>query len=326
MKQVSGPGKSYRVGMSLFDAVKAFSDEAKVEELFIEARWPDGVRCPFCGSERIRTRPTRKPQPFRCYGCRKDFSVKTATVMHGSNLKLSKWALAIYLMSTNLKGVSSMKLHRDLGISQKAAWHLSHRIRKAYETRGNLFGGPVEIDETFVGGKERNKHADKRLNAGRGITGKTAVVGAKDRETGQISSASVPDTSGPTLREFVKGRSEFGATVYTDGHGGYEHLMREVGVYHDSVNHGRGEYVRGDVHTNGIESHWAMLKRGLVGTYHQISVKHIDRYAAEFEGRHNIRKHDTKDQLAVLIRRMDGRRLRYEDLIGPPETRLNRGA
>ena len=320
MKQVSGPGKSYRVGMSLFDAVKAFSDEAKVEELFIEARWPDGVRCPFCGSERIRTRPTRKPQPFRCYGCRKDFSVKTATVMHGSNLKLSKWALAIYLMSTNLKGVSSMKLHRDLGISQKAAWHLSHRIRKAYETRGNLFAGPVEIDEAFIGGKERNKHASKRLKARGGTAGKVAVVGAKDRETGQVSTASVPDTGYDSLRGFIASRTKFGATVYTDQNPTYTTLPN-----HASVHHGRGEYVRGDVHTNGIESHWAMLKRGLVGTYHQISVKHIDRYAAEFEGRHNVRKHDTKDQLAVLIRRMDGRRLRYEDLIGPPETRLNVG-
>ena len=151
---LKAPGKHYRKGISLIEAVQQFSDEEAVEGMFIEARWPNGMACPKCGSVNIKARPTRKPQPFRCNDCRGDFSVKTGTVMEGSNLKLGKWALAAYLMTTNLKGVSSLKLHRDLGITQKTAWFLEHRIRQAWATDGGLFAGPVEVDEVFIGGKE----------------------------------------------------------------------------------------------------------------------------------------------------------------------------
>ena len=164
-------GKSFREGVSFIEIMRMFPDDVTAEKWFVKTRWLDGVHCPCCGSVNIQERKTRKPQPYRCRDCRKDFSVKTGTLMHNSRLGLQVWAVAIYLLVTNLKGVSSMKLHKDLGVTQKTAWHLAHRIRETWKDNQGDFLGPVEVDETFMGGREKNKHEDKRSHT-RGAFGR----------------------------------------------------------------------------------------------------------------------------------------------------------
>ena len=258
-----GPGRSDREGLSVVELFKMFPDDAAAERWFEEQRWPDGIRdCPDCGS--TRTGPaTHKTMPYRCRDCRKYFSVKKGTVMEGSNLGCQKWAVAAYQMVTNLKGVSSMKLHRDLDIRQATAWYMMQRIRESWNENASPFRGPVEADETFVGGLEKNKPAHKKLRAGRGPVGKVVVAGAKDRATGQIAASVVPSTDAATLQPFVVERTAQGAEVFTDDHGAYRGMP---GVKHRTVKHSVGEWVDGQAHTNGVESFWSMLKRGYHGT------------------------------------------------------------
>ncbi|MXY43754.1 MAG: IS1595 family transposase [Dehalococcoidia bacterium] len=295
--------------MTLFEVMDMFPDDQTAEDWFASIRWPDEVACARCGSLNVLVGAKHPTMPYRCRDCRKYFSVKTGTIMESSKLSYRVWAMAIYLLNTGIKGTSSMKLHRDLGITQKSAWHLAHRIRETWEDAGEKFEGPVEVDEVFIGGLEKNKHATKMLRARRGTVGKTPVVGVKDRGTNKISAAPVRNTRSVTLHRFVSDRTEYGAKVYSDEHAGYRFLRN-----HEVVKHSVGEYVRDQAHVNGVESFWAGLRRGYHGVYHQMSPKHLHRYVREFAGRHNDRNQDTIEQMRRTARRMVGKRLKYASL------------
>ncbi len=248
--------------------------------------------------------------PYRCKDCRAYFSVRKGTTMQSSKLGYQTWALAIHLIATSVKGVSSLKLHRDLKISQPSAWYLAQRIREGFGEVIEKMGGPVEVDECFVGGKEKNKHRSKRLRRGRGIVGKIVVAGVKERTTNRVWAEVVAGTDTETLQGFVRSRVEAGARIYTDEHRAYEGLPN-----HQAVRHSVGEYVAGEAHTNGLECFWSIVKRSYHGTFHHLSRKHLNRYLREFAGRYNMRLLDTLDVMSAIARGMEGKRLRYKDLV-----------
>lgn len=259
MAEGTAPGKSHRKGITLRQIIRRYPTEASAENWFIKQRWPKGVCCPYCGSLNVQAGAQHKTMPFRCRekACgRKRFSVRTRSVMECSKVRYQDWLLALFLVSTSLKGQSSMKLHRDLGVTQKTAWFLAHRIRMALSQASAVsHDGPVEVDETCAGGKRKNMPKARREQlAGRGPVGKTAVVGARDRETNQVAAEVVTSTDKQTLQGFVREHAAHGATVCTDDAGACETLP----CGHDSVKHSLQEHVKGDVHTSGIESLWSL--------------------------------------------------------------------
>ncbi len=287
-----------------------FPDEKTAMKWFETTLWKDGRKCPRCGSS-MTSESTHRTMPYRCVDCKQFFSVKMGTIMERSKISYQSWAIATYLFATNLKGVSSMKLHRDLGITQKSAWFMVHRLRESWGTLvSDKMEGSVEIDESYFGGKEKNKHGTKRLNVKGGSGGKTAVVGMKDRKTGMIRAEPLPDTTAARLGKFIQENAKADAVKYTDDNPAYRSLKN-----HGIVKHSVGEYVKEQAHTNGIESFWAILKRGYYGIFHHVSAKHLHRYVNEFAWRFNIRVQDTISMMESITRSMTGHRLTYQQLI-----------
>ena len=307
-----------RTGMSLTELFRRYPDDAAAEAQFEKWRWPHGVACHHCGSVRVTQVASRRPMPFRCKDCRRHFSVTSGTVMHGSMLGAQTWLIGLFLLLANPKGRSSVQLAADLGITQKSAWHLAHRIRAALEDGGmGGFVGPVEVDETYIGGKARNMHAAKRRSTifGRGPYAKEMVVGARDRATDTVSARHVPDHYDRSLVAPIIDVTEPGAQVFTDGSKRYNDLER-LGYRHQAVAHTAGEYVRGDVSTNGVENYWSHLKRTWIGTYHYWSPEHLGRYVAEHSWRFNRRSSHVTNRMGEAAAAMDGLSLTYRQLTG----------
>ena len=307
------PGKSHRESLTIVQMMDMFPTEEAATEWFESVIWPYGRHCPKCGS--VNTcEASHRYMPYWCSDCRGYFSVKTETAMQRSKVPLRKWAIAIHLCMTNLKSVSSMKLSRDIGVSQPTAWFMMQRIREAWgrDDGEGPFDGPVEFDETYVGGKRKNKsNAQRKGLEGRGPADMTAVVGAKCRASSKVAAKVVESTDKATLQGFVDDMTDPDNVVCTDDAAACQGIPNP----HETVKHSVSEYVNGMAHTNGIESLWSMIKRAHKGTFHKISPKHLHRYVSEFTAKHSIRDSDTIDQMCDTVARLVGRNLLYCDLI-----------
>ena len=309
------PGRSERNGLTIKQLMAKFHNEEAARTWFEGRIWADGRKCPLCGSDdTVENGGKSDARPYRCRTCKRYFSVRIGTILERSHVSLQDWAIAIYQHLTSLKGVSSMKLHRDIGVTQKTAWFMLQRIRKAFENDDDWpFGGPVEVDETHVGGKRRNMSNAKRKQAtGRGPVDMATVIGAKDRETNAVRAKVIAAVNAASLQTFVRENVAPGAVLYTDEAAGYKGMPE---FDHEAVNHSVSEFVRGMASTNGIESFWATLKRAHKGVYHKFSPKHLHRYITDFAARHSARGMDTLDHLGMAVSRMVGKRLMYRDLI-----------
>ena len=296
---------------------KLFPDEDSCYAWLEKVRWNDEPVCPHCGGmDNIAKPPPSKPRHYWHKDCRKHFTATTGTCFHATKKPLQDWIFAVYSVMTARKGVSALQLSKELGCQYRTAWYMLQRIREACSTgmfQMKQMQGIVEIDETYVGGRERNKR--KKTNAGRGPVGKTPVMGIRERG-GKVAAAPVEGTDALTLMEFIKSHVAPGSTVYTDGASAYESFLPYF-YKHDSVKHGNKEWARGSIHTNSIESVWSVFKRAIYGTWHHVSVKHLARYVNEVSFRLNEGncEVDTLDRMESLIRRIGGRRLRYKDLV-----------
>jgi transposase-like protein len=309
---------------TLLEAIQFFNDEQICIDAVASMRWPDGPVCPDCETPNPYYLKTQKR--WKCRECRIQFSVKVGTIFEDSAVSLKKWLPALWLLCNCKNGISSYEIARDLGVTQKTAWFMLQRLRLVLKAGGleKLDGGPIEIDETFVGGKLLNMHKDKKARYQRrgGMHGKTAVMGMLDRGTRQMRAKVVPDVKRETLQTEILNQIERKSTIYTDNAVGYDHLAAKDFI-HETVTH-VDEYVRGQVHTQGMENFWSLLKRGLKGTYVAVEPFHLDRYLDEQLFRYNNRA--TKDnpltdadRFAVALSQVANKRLTYAELTGKLE-------
>lgn len=319
MTHTSGPGIHFRKSITLIQLFEMFPGDATAEAWFEEHRWGQAgkpTHCPICGStHRICKIASRQPLSYGCGSCRRHFSVRVGTLMHRSPIPLCKLAIAIYLWATSFKDGSSMKLHRDLGITQKSAYFLAQRLPQACSGMPFSMEESAEAGETYLGGKRKNMSLDKRQQmTGTGTVGKTAVAGMKDRPTKQCAARVLPTTDADSLQRFVRDPVLPGVTLYADE----SHSYKGMPEYHRaSANHSALEYVRQMAHTNGIESFWSPLKHAYIATFHHASPQHLHRYVNEFVTRFNMHAKDTISIMANMVLRMVGKRLTCHALVHP---------
>jgi len=310
---------------TLVDAIRYFADEQVCIDTVASMRWPDGPRCPACNAVTLRQHFLKNQKRWQCRECGKQYSVKVSTIFEDSAVKLDKWLTAMWMLANCKNGVSSYELGRSIGVTQKSAWFILQRIRLAMKNKSLLkigtTGGPVEIDETWVGGKAKNMHAKRRgrIKDGWEADNKTIVMGMLDRDTRQVRAKVIPDVSRLTLQGEILKKVSKAAPVYTDAAQGY-YRMAIKGFVHETVNH-MEEYVRGEVHTNGIENFWSCLKRTLGGTYVAVEPFHLEAYVDEQMFRFNNRATKDnpltdQDRFMLTLSQISGRRLTYAELTG----------
>ena len=304
--------------ISVYTFMKLFPGEAEAAKFFEDRLWPEGPSCPKCKSKRAVSRASRKGH--RCMDCRADYTVRAGTVFESSRLPLHKWLYTMYLTMTARKGISGLQLSKETGTTQKTAWFLLQRIRELCKENSPMLKGVVEVDETYIGGLEKNKHKCKKAKGGRGAKTKIPVVGLRDRG-GKVTARPVKSVDSKALQGIIGAYVEKGGTIGTDGAKFYDAVK---GYGRVKANHSVKEFVDGMASTNGIESVWALLKRGYYGTYHHFSPKHMDRYVDEFTFRLNKGNCGigTVDRTAGMAKKAKGKKLTYKALTAQKQNTL----